>query len=448
MGVVALLVLSFPLSAPGMSRNPGAGNAVLRSAAGGSCHPTTSWTNVTRTYHGPDGFSLSYDELLPAGFSNASTYPLAVYLHGIAINEWKPQSGGYPASPPCTVENNGTANGFVVIAPWTRTGTGSYVNSTFTGPQQGDIWNAITSEQSWHKIGKVYLIGSSSGTFGVFILSLNHPKAFAGIGAFSSFSDYFEEYDYNNRTGGAHQTAMAMLNLSGGLTPASSAYAKALFYQESVTRFFPQNFSGIPTYISHGGNDVASPNNPAFWNYEQANNSVLNQTCNVRTDINEPAQCTNPLLALETISPKSYDIRYLYNSTGAHGVSEINGKDLFAFFLGKVGTGVYWVDALGNPIPAPTPVVNFATQPNQCGKIRFGSTNFTYGTFTMAGTSGTHNLRAGGCSGHPTVVITVLGNATYNATAHAVTVTGNASILATFSEPARPTPRRARPPAE
>ena len=240
-----------------------------------------------------------------------------------------------------------------------------------------------------------------------------------------------------------------MLNITGGLTPASSAYAKGLFYAESVTRFYPRNFSTIPTYISHGGDDVASPNNPAFWDYEQANNSILNGTCNVRSDLNEPANCTNPLIALETIAPRSYDVRYLYNSTGAHGGTEINGADLFAFFLGKVGTGVYWVNASGDPVLAPTPVVNFATAPNECGKVRFGSTNFTYGTFTMAGTSGTHNLRAGFCTGEPKVVLTVLGNATYNATANTVIITGNASILATFTDPevARPA-RRTRVPLD
>src|SRR5579863_731140 len=76
---VLILTVSTLVAVPFRAGAPrGLDSGVSIASTIGGCHQTTTWSNSTRAYHGPDGFLLHYDEVRPAGFSNSTTYPLAV----------------------------------------------------------------------------------------------------------------------------------------------------------------------------------------------------------------------------------------------------------------------------------------------------------------------------------------------------------------------------------
>ncbi|MCI4337345.1 MAG: hypothetical protein L3K17_09225 [Thermoplasmata archaeon] len=378
-----------------------------------------------------DGFNLSYYECLPSGFSNSSAYPLAVFLHGISGTETAWQEGGY-----LTYYNDSwvpiaSAWGYILLILNTRSGDGFFLNSPGTGPQEQDVWDAIHSEQSRHAVSGLYLFGSSMGTMGTYNLAGHNPGLFKGIGVVLSFSDYFEEYEYLLEARNQSYTGSLLAAIDNGTLPNQSATAERLWIELSTPRFAPQNFSGTPMYIVHGGADVESPNNVSLWPYQQANNTVLNSTCLSATSLGEPANCTQPLTVLHALSPSRYDFRYVYERDGMHTTDELNLSDMFAFWAGQAAPGVFWSTASGTPTNPPADLVNFATVPAGCGSIDFGGQSYGYGALASV-PNGTYAVSATPCAGRSLSTLSSFGNATYSAATGSAHVTGSAVVIATF----------------
>lgn len=435
LGVIAGLLL-FPtvaVSAPAVPLR-----AVTPETSGPRLNASTGCglVNYTSTV---DRFSLSYYECLPTGFSNSTAYPLAIFLHGLNETATTPMPGGYLTQFNASWIPIAASWGYILIVPNTRTGVGFYINSPFTGPQEQDVWDAIHSEESRRSITSLYLFGSSMGTMGTFLIAGQTPSAFAGIGAVLSFSDYFEAYDFlaGGRAGQFTDTLLAAID--NGTLPNQSATARQMWLALSGPRFDPQNFSGIRQYIVHGGNDLESSNNPAFWPYEQANDTVLNRSCLVSIDLDEPANCTQPLTVLHALQPSLYDFRNVYEPAGVHTTDELNLTDMFAFWAGEVPAGIFWSTSSGTPTPPPTDAVNFATIPAGCGTVTFGAHNFTWGELDTVG-NGSYPVAATPCAGYRLSALAVDGNASLDGATAMVSVHGSAVVVATFRPVVLPPP--------
>jgi hypothetical protein len=127
-----------------------------------------------------------------------------------------------------------------------------------------------------------------------------------------------------------------------GALPNQTAYALGLAYYLSSARYYPQNYSGVKIYVDQGGDDVDCPNNPNLWVYQNANDTVLDSTCTTVPQLDQPPSCTTPFANFSRTDPSSWDWRYVYEPTGQHNLDEVNATDLFAFWSGHVGGGLYW----------------------------------------------------------------------------------------------------------
>lgn len=436
--LVAVIVVTLTMpSAPASGPRPEPRAAIAPADAGPRQNGTANCTLVNFT-SSVDAFPLSYFECLPAGFSNASGYPLAVFLHGLNESANTPQRGGYLTDFNTSWAPIASSWGFILLIVNTRTGDGFFINSPYTGPQEQDVWDAIHSEESRRSIASLYLFGSSMGTMGTFLIAGETPSAFAGIGAVLSFSDYFEEYDYlASGVRGGNLTATALAAIDGGALPNASATARAMWLALSGPRFDPQNFSSLREYIVHGANDLASPNNPGLWPYQQANDTVLNRSCLVAVDVGEPSNCTQPLTVLHALDPTGFDFRYVYEPAGVHTTDELNLTDMFAFWAGRVAPGIYWASMSGTPGPPPIDAVNFATIPSGCGSIAFGGSNYTWGQLDTVAT-GTYPVAATPCAGYHLRALAVDGNGTLDGATSQVTISGSAVVVASFAPIAPP----------
>ena len=287
-----------------------------------------------------DGVALSYYEWFPTNYSPAQTYPLAIFLHGQGLggDELIAHQGG------SRIIDAAAAAGFLLISINTpRSDTGFYVNSPFSGPEEQDVLDAIAHEQSLRHVGSLYLFGSSMGTVGSYSIATHHPGEFAGIGVLNSCPDVFEALQWRIVTGNSASISGFEVT-TGGKLPGQTNQATSETYYLSSGRFFPQNLSGTRIYVTQGGNDQDCPNNPDFWAYQNANDSVLTSTCVTVPSLAEPNNCTLPFATLETQHPGMFPWRFLYEPQGTHTLAETNGPDLFSFWLGQQSQGVYWAD--------------------------------------------------------------------------------------------------------
>lgn len=404
-----------------------------------SNRPGQGYTNATVDYNSSvDGFPLSYSEILPLNYSPATTYPLAVELHGISPTETTPQRGGYPTIVYNTTANAAVDAGFILLVPNTRTGTGFYVDSKYTGPQAQDVLDAIAHEKVLRHIGKVYLYGFSMGSFGALSIGLNHPGMFAGLGAAAAFSDDFE---LENHLLAINSTALAAagLGVTGGQWPNASAYARGIFAELSPLRWHPTNASGTPIYVAAGGDDIFATNNPALSSYEQANDTVLQSTCQIATAMAEPPSCTVPLAELAALDPANYSYRYVYEPNGPHDYALLNATDLYAFFDHQVPDGTYW-GFWPTPTPGatPTPLLTIATSPMTCGDVEFAGTRYAAGT-TIGPPSGTYNVTFDPCAGTTLSSVVAEGGVTFDAATSTVTLASEGALVAYFATAAGPT---------
>jgi len=315
-----------------------------------------------------DGFALSYEEWLPAGYvSRGAEYPLVIYLHGQqdVTGKWFP--GGLPSSlleylnasstgaegrAAKAIVQNASLTRTILIAVNSRSGAGFYVNSLCGGPQEQDVLDAIAHEATIRHVnlGRLYLVGSSMGSTGVLTLAGHHPGMFRGVASIASGPDMYEglawrQYEATQPSGRswANSSIEGVAALECGVLPSPTANATvlALFTYISVARFDPQAFAHVAVYVTGGGLDMRVPNNASLWNYMQVNNSWVNQTCVVAAADGEPANCTNTFSHLHMVHPGEYLFRYVFESQAPHGLGQLYASDMFAFWMGKVPNGDY-----------------------------------------------------------------------------------------------------------
>lgn len=432
--LLALLVLLPGWAMAGSGSPPGGHRKAPLAIGGGAVRrPAAGWT-ASRIYYASsvDGFNLSYQEVLPAGFIPTATYPLAVELHGIALNESVAKPGGYTGSVDNNTANASSSVGFILLDPASRTGDGYYVDSANTGPQAQDVLDAIVHEQSLRHIGPVYLYGFSMGAMGAMEIGLAHPQLFAGLGAIATESDIYELENYSEsiHSGGV---VSALLNASSGY-PNSSATAQQVWDSLSVLRQDPAATRGLRMYFTAGGRDVAIPNNAVYWPYLQANDSLLVRSCLYVPSFHEPTGCTTPLAELAAIDPVNYSFRFVYEENAPHNDAQANATDLFDYFAGQVGPGLYQ-GTFPDPTPAPpaTPLVTLATSPIGCGSLTFsGSAASTGSTIPVA--PGTYGIGIAACTGARLTGEVTRGGVSYNAAAGTITVRSSGAFVAEFTQ--------------
>lgn len=315
-----------------------------------------------------DGFPLSYEEWLPAGYQASGVrYPLLVYFHGQqdTTGTWFP--GGLTSSllpflnstsrtPDVRAAKglvaNASLNGMILIAPNSRSGAGFYVNSLCGGPQEQDLLDAIHHEMQVRHIAphQLYLVGSSMGSTGVLTVAAHHPSLFRGIASIAAGPDMYEglawrqhEANISNAAPWANNSIRGVANLECGVLPGPTANATVinLFNYISVVRYQPQRLAHILVYVTGGGLDMRVPNNASIWNYMQVNNTWVNSSCVVAIADAEPANCTTTFQFLHSRHPGQYLFRYVYESTAPHGLGQLDPADMFAFWRGTVGAGDY-----------------------------------------------------------------------------------------------------------
>lgn len=305
-----------------------------------------------------DGWNLSYEEFLPAGFSPHATYPLVVYLHGMQPTGSKWVSGGVVSdlipflnsttSAGTTLQGlvaNASADGYLFIAPNTRTGDGFYQNTPCGGPQEQDILDAIAHEVKGRHVSSIYLIGFSMGADGAFILAGHHPRLFTSIAVAGTPTDRFAGYAYRIQAQAQGQ-AWANLSLFAETTGTcghgpghGNLTTNEVYAYGSIARLDPQNFSGIPIWVAAGGIDGRVPTNFNIFAYSQVNNTFVNSTCLVFPG--EPRNCTTTFWSLHNATPSQFRFRYVYEPLALHTPAQLDPVDIFAWFAGNRAWGFY-----------------------------------------------------------------------------------------------------------
>ncbi|HYK93475.1 MAG TPA: hypothetical protein VEY07_05475 [Thermoplasmata archaeon] len=305
-----------------------------------------------------DKWNLSYEEFLPAGFNPRATYPLVVYLHGMQPTGAKWVSGGVPSDIVTLLNQtngagiaerglvaNASSNGYIMIAPNTRTGDGFYQNTPCGGPQEQDILDAITHEVRGRHVSGIFGIGFSMGSDGILILAGHHHSLFQAIALAGTATDRFAGYAYriqamNQGQAWANQSLFAETTGTCGNGPgAGNATTNAVYAYGSVARLDPQNFSGIPIWLAAGGADVRVPTNFGIFPYSQVNSTWVNSTC--LTFPGEPANCTTTFWSLHNATPSLFKFRYIYEGGAPHSPGQFDPSDIFAWFAGKKAWGFY-----------------------------------------------------------------------------------------------------------
>jgi pimeloyl-ACP methyl ester carboxylesterase len=306
-----------------------------------------------------DGYSLSYLEWLPSGYSSSASYPLAVFLHGVGTTTaWIPGGSGGIVDMTQSLVSNASTYRFILIAINTRSPEGFYFNSPCGGPQQQDVLDAITHESSLRHISSVYLIGFSMGSLGALTLAGHYPGMFAGVATAGTITDMFQTYAYNTATSSA-PAGLGFDECGAEPSPTEPSIDRVWAYL-SPLRFEPQNFSGIPLFVTGGGLDTRAPNNFARWDYANVNNTFINSTCAVVASMGEPANCTVTIPSLAAKDPSQYRWLDLYEPQAPHSSYQLPGAAVFAFFLDQQAGGYYVSTYPGNaliPYTPGTPIV-------------------------------------------------------------------------------------------
>lgn len=296
-----------------------------------------------------DGTPLTYAVWDPSGFSPSGTYPFLLFLHGVESTNVCTNVPDYSGG--ASLINAANAAGWVVGSLCTRTTDGWYVNSPRTGPQETDVLDAIAYEKTLVHVSQVYLVGMSMGSDGALSIATNHPGLFAGVGAVAACPDMFEESGYYDSAHGVLPPGWG--DVTGGTTyPGVGTTGYGIEYHDSAFRFYPSNLSGVRIYVDAGGADQTCVDNSAYWPWLQANDTVLDVSCNVETAAHEPTGCSTPIAALAAEHPGDYLCRFVYEPTAPHTFDQLDGSDLVQFFQGTVATGTYNAPLGGTPTPA------------------------------------------------------------------------------------------------
>ncbi len=321
----------------GPTAPPSRTGLVLAQARTAASPPPTDNESYTSSV---DGFPLSYLEWLPAGYAASQSYPLAVFLHGVGTSTtWVRGGIGGAVDMTTSLVDNASKDGFILISINTRSAEGFYVNSPCGGPQEQDVLDAIAHESSLRHLSHIYLIGFSMGSLGVLSLAGHHPGMFTAVATAGTISDIFETVDYNEATGSA-PTGLFYDECGAYPSPQNTSVDRVWSFL-SVLRFHPENFSGIPLFVSGGGQDTRAPNNFYRWPYANVNNTFVNTTCQVAADLGEPANCTVTIPTLAKADPSAYSWVDLYEPDAPHSTGQLPGASVFGFFLGQVSSGYY-----------------------------------------------------------------------------------------------------------
>lgn len=368
--VPALVIVVLAVGA-GLARTVAAGPVV--GAPPASAPPIIPPYSIVNYTSSVDGWNLSYEEWLPAGYDPAQAYPLAVYLHGLEGDNPVWYDGGATSEllnkswgPPFI--QAAESDGYLLIALNTRTVDGFYVNSPYTGPAEQDTLDAIAHERALRLVSSVYLFGESMGSVGSLDLVVHHPGMFAGVGAIADCADMYESLEWRvviNDTLSIEGT----LGPTGGQWPNQTAWADGVYYYMSAFRFFPGNLSGVRAYFSVGGNDSLCPNNPHLYSFEQGNDTVLTTSCVAATNLSEPASCTTPLSVLDERDSGAYPWRYDYVAAGGHTGGLPDPNDMFEFWSGHESVGL----VCSSPSSPPT----------NCTEVPTSSSNTSAASFPL-----------------------------------------------------------------
>lgn len=342
--------------------------------AGGGPVPPTNYTVVPYS-SSVDGFPLSYAEWLPTDYNQSRSYPLVVYLHGQQDTSGRWFSGGLTSDLVQALTNGSmpadrmTAEALVnatravpaiLIALNTRSGSGWYIDSPCGGPQEQDVLDAISFEESRRTIGSVYLMGESMGTEGTLYIASQHPTMFRGVAVIAPVTDLFEDVTYrmslanNPATPWAEVSIQAKEHLFCGVLPgtanASEESVARMFQNMSPLRFDPQAFSGIPVYLTAGGMDDRAPDNTSIWaDWMNVNNTMVNATCHTAPQLGEPTPpscATQTFDTLHRTDPAQFTFRFVYEATGSHDIDQLDPADLMGFWFGSLPGGYF----LGTPL--------------------------------------------------------------------------------------------------
>jgi pimeloyl-ACP methyl ester carboxylesterase len=351
--VVAVLLLVY---LPTPSAAPPPRSATPETFVGGGPTPADSAPpNFNISYNSSvDGWPLSYLEWLPSGYSSSTTYPLAVFLHGVGSSTgWVRGGGGGIVDMTDSLVGNASAYGFILIAINTRSPEGFYLNSPCGGPQQQDVLDAIAHEKEVRHISQVFLIGFSMGSLGALSLAAHEPGMFAGVATAGTITDIFQTVAYNSVTNSA--PAGLYYDECGGFPNPANVSIDRIWAYLSPLRFAPQNFTDIPLFVTGGGLDTRAPNSFARWDYANVNNTFVNSTCNVVASMGEPSNCTVTIPSLAAQDPSGYRWLDLYEPLAPHSASQLPGGAVFAFFLDRQAGGYYLSTYPGNVLTPYTP---------------------------------------------------------------------------------------------
>ena len=287
-----------------------------------------------------DALTLSYLQYLPATFSNATTYPLVVFLHGAGTGVTENITGGVGGvQNPGRLQNNSSVYGYIEISLNTRTTQPYYINTPCGGPQAQDVIDAINSEKRLNKVSSIYVVGFSAGSSGALIMA-GHKliPGLAGIATTGTISDLFEEFDYLNTTSSsAHYTGWAVAECNHFLSPQNTTQVRTAAY-ESVFRFHPENFTGIKVWISSGAKDTTAENKYVSWpTYQQTNSTTLNASASVSLGLGEPLNTSKSYWNLSGGVNTVID----WNSACGHAYDQLPYGKMFEFFDGRLASGFY-----------------------------------------------------------------------------------------------------------
>jgi len=214
-----------------------------------------------------DGAELHYHEYLPAVYSPAVTYPLALLLPSLG---W--DAGQYENDPAWQAAADTHRYILLTVEPRHVPGyppgyRGTfYIDGALLAGEQ-DVLDAMPSEKARHAIdpNRTYIAGFSMGGVGSLNIASQMPGLFAAVAPGAPISDLFEEW--------AYIPGFYYFDQLIGGTPGASVVTDSLWYENSP-RFLLPNLMHTPVRFVHGISDTTFPNGLTVFSYMQSRHIV------------------------------------------------------------------------------------------------------------------------------------------------------------------------------
>ena len=134
---------------------------------------------IERAYQASDGKLVPYRVYVPKSYDGASARPLVVMLHGALGDEGYYFSGLFD---PAVIEGEAERRGYILAGV---NGRGRFAN--YSGASLDDVFETTDAVTRDYKIdaARIYLIGHSTGGFGVWLAASSKPEKFAAVAAVS-----------------------------------------------------------------------------------------------------------------------------------------------------------------------------------------------------------------------------------------------------------------------